>query len=290
MLAELDRAIHASRERLRHRDRLLARHTELSDRLESLLAELTDVKRRLAGERAAQLDRAAVTSRRLVAGLQTRKDQLLADLRELKGQLAEVEFAPQEYEDALLRKERLLSESNDPRAVELLEIADRLADVEAELGEHDAACAAGTNAISALNAIRHHLNNAHASATWGLLASSAANGDKNDHLEAAEGAGRAAQQALAELGRTLARIPVAVGPRVRDPGALWFVDMFYDDFVTRMIRSQSIAETYDQMEEMIEWISALVDRLRPQSADLAEACAALRTRRRELLEPDDPYE
>lgn len=277
----------------------MRQHSAMSDRLETVLAELAALKQRLpaepggllpdlTGKRAYRVarERAEVEAvQRQMAPLQARKRQLLEDLRELSERIGEVEFASQEYEDALVRKERLLRESGDPRAVELVEIAERLADAEAELAEHDEACQAGIEAVRALHTVRQHLNSAHASATWGLLGSGAGHGEKHEHLKSAEQAGLAAQRALDVLRGKMARFPVDAGPRVSTPGALWSVDVFFDDFVTKTIRTNSIAETYDQMEEIIQWVSSLVDRLRPYAAETAEICAGLRARRRELLEP-----
>jgi hypothetical protein len=301
LLAELDRVIHDSRARLRRHDRLARRHAELSKRLEAVLGELAAHKRdhthkaggllpgvtgQLTPERAGHYAQAAAVRRRL-ADLQARKRQLLDDLRELNEQIAEVADAQRAYEDALVRKERLLRGSDDPRAVELAEIADRLAGVEADLREQDEARRAGAEAVRALLDVREHLNSAHASATWGPLAGGQGHGGKHGHLESAERAGLTAQRALDVLGRKLASIPVAVGPRAGNPGSRWYVDMFFDNFVTNTIRRHSIAETYDQIEEMIQWLSSLIERLCPRAEEMVELCAALQARRRELLEPAD---
>jgi DNA repair exonuclease SbcCD ATPase subunit len=304
MLAELDRVIHDSRERLQRRERLVKRHAELTGRLETVLSELAELKRRLPAEAveasgsggprgAASRGRAYPESRGSadlqgvrghVAGLRLRKGQLLEDLRELSERIGEVEFAAAEYEDALGRKERLLRESDDPRAAELVEIAERLADVEAETRDHDAACQAGEDALRALHAVRDSLNHAHASATWGLLGSGASYFGKYEHLESAERAAVAAQRALTALRERLAGLSVAVAPRVSSPSALWSVNVFFDDVIPKIVQRDSIADAYDQMEELIQWVTSLVDRLRPYAIELADTGDALRARRRELLE------
>ncbi|GIH90008.1 hypothetical protein Psi01_06380 [Planobispora siamensis] len=305
----IDDDLRAARERARRLDRLTAQHRAVSVQIEEagrlvadlearLVEEEGDVSRLekggfaaflsgLAGSRQDRLDREraeAEAVRERLRGQRTRLQWLQSDLAALRGGLAELENARQEFDILLGHKERLLVGSDDPRGRELVEIARRLADTAADLREHEEARQAGIAAGHAIGQVLRCLGGARGASTWDLIGGGTiADMMEHGHLRRADEAAWHAQQALDVFARELADIGTHVTPAMPEVDTRWFADTFFDNIITDAIKHQRIARTGEAVAEMGRWVGETVEGLASRAAELAVRRDRLVARREEIL-------
>ncbi|WP_169950336.1 hypothetical protein [Microbispora sp. H11081] len=305
----VDDEIRDARERARRRDRLTRQRATLLTQIEDVRGVLADLERQLAKEdhdvakleqggfaaflagltggkeeRLARERAEAAAVRQRVTGQRTRLEWLTGDLRTTDQALAELGDPQHELEALLARKERMLVESGDPRGRELADIAARLADVSADLREHQEAQQAGTAAGQAVGYVLRHLGGARGASTWDMFSGGGfADMVEHGHLRQADEAAWHAQGALDRFSRELADIGVHAAPQLPKVDTRWFADVFFDNIVTDAIKHQRIARTGEAVREVAEWVAAMVGRLSARCGELTHQQESLARRREELL-------
>ncbi|MEU7879578.1 hypothetical protein [Microbispora bryophytorum] len=247
----------------------------------ALLAGLTGSKEeRLARERAE-----AAAARQRVTGQRTRLEWLTGDLRTTDQALAELGNPHHELEALLVRKERMLVESGDPRGRELADIAARLASVSADLREHQEAQQAGAAAGEAVGYVMRHLGGARGASTWDMFSSGGGFADmvEHGHLRQADEAAWHAQGALDRFSRELADIGVRAAPQLPKVDTRWFADVFFDNIITDAIKHQRIARTAEAVREVAEWVAGMVNQVSARCGELTRQQESLARRRQEVL-------
>ncbi|MEU9831045.1 hypothetical protein AB0D67_05825 [Streptosporangium sp. NPDC048047] len=305
----IDDALRAARERVRLLERLTRQRQavtsqldevgELIGELEARLAEEERDVSRLEGggfaaflagltgskeERLARERAEAQAVRQRLEGQRTRLRWLEADRAEVERGLAGTGSAREEFTALLERKERLLTGSADPRGRELAALARRLADVQADLREHEEAHLAGTVAGQAVERVLRCLGGARGASTWDVLGGGMlADMIENGHLRDADQAAWQAQRALDAFARELADVGVHADPRLPQIDTRWFADMFFDNIVFDALKHRRIARTGEAVAEVGRWVGGTVSGLASRRAELAGERDALLGRREEIL-------
>jgi hypothetical protein len=247
----------------------------------AFLAGLTGSREeKLAGEKAK-----ALAVRQRLEGQRTRLEWLNADRTALEEALAEVGSAPEEFAALLERKERMLVESSDPRGRELAEIAQRLAEVDADLREHEEAHRAGVAAAHAVGQVLRCLGSARGASTWDMLAGGGGIADmmERGHLLNADEAAWQAQRLLDVFARELVDIGVHVSPELPKVDTRWFADMFFDNIITDAIKHQRIARTGEAVGDVGEWVGGTVNGLAARCGELTRGRDSFVARREDVL-------
>ncbi|WP_182876693.1 hypothetical protein [Microbispora sp. H10670] len=305
----IDDEIRDARDRARRRDQLMRQRATLLTQIEEVRGVLADLERQLAKEdrdvakleqggfagflagltgnkeeRLARERAEAVAARQRVGGQRSRLEWLSGDLRTTDQSLAELGNPHHELEVLLARKERMLVESGDPRGRELSDVAARLANVAADLREHEEARQAGAAAGQAVGYVLRHLGGARGASTWDMFSGGGfADMVEHGHLRQADEAAWHAQGALDRFSRELADIGVAAAPQLPKVDTRWFADVFFDNIITDAIKHQRIARTGEAVREVAEWVGGMVDELSARCGHLAREQESLARRREELL-------
>ncbi|WP_432930949.1 hypothetical protein ACQPZZ_09860 [Microbispora sp. CA-135349] len=304
-----DDEIRDARDRARRRDQLLRQRATLLTQVEEVRGLLADLERQLAKEdrdvakleqggfaaflagltggkeeRLARERAEAVAARQRVTGQRTRLEWLTDDLRSTEQELTALGNPHHELEVLLDRKERTLVESGDPRGRELADIAARLANVTADLREHQEARQAGIAAGQAVGYVLRHLGGARGASTWDMFSNGGfADMVEHGHLRQADEAAWHAQGALDRFSRELADIGVSAAPQLPKVDTRWFADVFFDNIITDAIKHQRIARTAEAVREVAAWVEAMVDQISARSGELARQQESLGRRREEVL-------
>ncbi|GGO14534.1 hypothetical protein GCM10010116_29300 [Microbispora rosea subsp. aerata] len=310
LFAAVDDEIRDARDRARRRDRLARQRATLLTQIEEVRGMLADLERQLAKEdhdvakleqggfaaflagltgnkeeRLARERAEAAAARQRVTGQRTRLEWLTGDLRTTDQALAEIGDPRQELEVLLARKERMLVESGDPRGRELADIAAELANVSADLREHQEARQAGAAAGQAVGYVLRHLGDARGASTWDMFSSGGGFADmvEHGHLRQADEAAWHAQGALDRFSRELADIGVSAAPQLPKVDTRWFADVFFDNIITDAVKHRRIARTAEAVREVAAWVEAMVNQIAARCGELTRQRESLVRRREELL-------
>ncbi|MFG3437184.1 hypothetical protein ACGF0J_08050 [Nonomuraea sp. NPDC047897] len=295
--ARMQRADHLRRlgkvtaERIQQARRTLA-DLELEASLEEddvarLEGGLSAVLARLLGNREQRLEREraeAATARQRAEDHRARLAALEADARATAAELSELASAPEEYTELLAAKEHRLLRSGDACARELAELGAALDRVTADLREHAEAHRAGAAAHDALGRVLRPLKAARGASTWDLFGGGLiADSIEHDRLRAADEAACHAQRALDVFSRELADVGVPTPPHLPKVDTRWFVDTFFDNIVTDVIKHQRIENTLGEVEKTARWVRDTGEHLKARHAELSAERARLLARRENLL-------
>jgi hypothetical protein len=258
------------------------------ERLEHL--SLTRVLAALHGSREDALAREkadAAAARYRVAQARQRLDAARAELASLADRQAQLAGAPQAYADALAAKERYLTHSADPRGARLLALAEQRGRLTAEVNElHHASYDAG-EAVQALTEVQDRLGTA---ANWSAFDTyldhgMVANAVKHDRIDQAAQAARTADERLAGLRTDLAGLggsePTA--PRLEISAGFKFADIFFNNIFTDLAVGQQIRDAQDNVDQSVQQVGALQNRLKDQIGTVTKRLAAMDAERQQLL-------
>jgi hypothetical protein len=258
------------------------------ERLEHL--SLTRVLAALHGSREDALAREkaeAEAARYRVAQAQQHLDAARAKLASLQDRQVQLAGAPQAYADALAAKEQYLTHSADPRGAQLLALAEQRGQLTAELNElHHASYDAG-EAVQALTEVQDRLGTAAGWSTFDtyLDHGMVANAVKHDRIDQAAQAARTADERLAGLRTDLAGLggsePTA--PRLEISAGFKFADIFFNNIFTDLAVGRQIRDAQDNVDQSVQQVNALQDRLKDQIDAVTKRLAAMDAERQQLL-------
>ncbi|SEU36261.1 hypothetical protein SAMN05421811_113170 [Nonomuraea wenchangensis] len=251
---------------------------------------LSAVLARLLGNREERLEREraeAVVARERVEGHRARLAQLEADAAAADAELAVLTPASREYARLLAEKEQQLIRSDDPRARELADLGAALDRSIADVRECDEAHQAGRGALDALGVVLGFLNSARNASTFDVLGGGLlVDAYEHDKLTSADQAAWHAQRALDVFSRELADTGVVAARRVMPKvDTRWFVDAFFDNIISDVLKHQRIEKTRDEVNKLARWVRDTGAYLETRRAELLAERSRLLTRREELLRP-----
>lgn len=228
--------------------------------------------------------RPPASARQRVDGHRARLAELEADARAAEAELAGLASAPEQYAELLAEKEHRLISDGDPRGGRPTDLATELDRVTAERREHAEAHRAGKAAHDALREVLRHLKSARGASTWDMFGGGfIADTIEYSRLGAAKEAAWHAQRALDVLSRELADVGVCASPRLPTVDTQGFVDMFFDNVITDVIRHQRIENTLAEVEKTAQWVRDTGERLKDRHTELSGERARLLASREELL-------
>jgi hypothetical protein len=280
---------------------LRARHEQLSDQLTAAQSQvrddqhqvrsldgltLTHVMAALHGSREdklarakAEADKAAFQAAELARQVQAVETELTAaadQARSLAG-------APDQYERALTAKEQLLEQSGDPRAHELLGLADEQGRLTGELTEIADAERTAQSALTALGSVQDALGSASGWNTYdefggGMLASM----EKHSVLDRAANLAAEADQQLATLRTELTSVG-QLAPQLTVGSGTRFVDICFNSIFTDMAFSAHIRQAQQNTADALQTVSGVQQKLQQQRGRAEQRLEQIADRRQQLL-------
>ncbi len=250
---------------------------------------LSAVLARMLGNREERLEREraeAAVARERVDGHRARLAQLEVDAAAAVAELAVLDPASREYARLLAEKEQQLIRSGDPRARELADLGAALDRLSADVRECEEACQAGQGAHEALGVVLRFLDSARNASTFDVFGGGPlADAYEHDKLTSADKAAWHAQRALDVFARELADTGIAARPVMPKVDTRWFVDAFFDNIISDVLKHQRIEKTRAEVKKLAQWVRDSGAYLKARHAQLLAERAQLLTRREELLRP-----
>ncbi|MER6509266.1 hypothetical protein ABT158_20745 [Nonomuraea sp. NPDC001636] len=275
------------------RDTLKGLESELADEerdVARLEGGLSAVLSRLLGNREERLAREraeVVVARERVDGHRARLAQLEADVAAADAELVVLDPASREYARLLAEKEQQIVRGGDPRARELADLGAALDRVSAEVRECDEAHQAGQGADEALAVVLRLLDSARTASTFDVFGGGLiADAFEHDRLTSADKAAWHAQRALDVFSRELADTGIASRPVMPKVDTRWFVDAFFDNIISDVLKHQRIEKTRAEVQRLAQWVRETRAHLRGRRGQLLAEQSRLLTRREQLLRPE----
>ena len=247
---------------------------------------LTHVMTALRGSREDKLARAKAEADKAAfkAAELTRQVQAIeTELRAAQGQADRLADAPGQYERALMAKEQLLERSGDPRAHELLSLADEHGRLTGELTEIAEAERTAQAALTALDAVRNALSSASGWNTFdefggGMLASM----EKHSKLDQAADLAAEADRQLATL-KTELTSAGQLAPQLTVGNGTRFIDICFNSIFTDMAFSAHIGQAQQNTAQAAQTVSGVQQRLQEQRSQAEDRLKQIAERRQQLL-------
>jgi uncharacterized protein YdcH (DUF465 family) len=280
---------------------LRARHQQLSDQLSAARSQvqadqhevrsldgltLTHVMAALHGSRDDRLARAKAEADKAAyqeAELARQVEAVETELQAAGQQAQSLSGAPNQYQLALAAKEDLLEHGGDPRAHELLSLADERGRLTGELTEIADADRTAQSALTALAAVQDTLSSASGWNTFdelggGMIASM----EKHSRLDQAANLAAQADRQLATLRTELTSVG-QLAPQLAVGGGTRFVDICFNSIFTDMAFSSHINQAERNTSQALQTVTAVQQRLKEQRGQVEDRLAAITRRRQELL-------
>jgi hypothetical protein len=246
----------------------------------------THVLAALHGSREDKLARAEAEAKQAAfqAAELTRQVQAIeTELASATSQASGLAGAPSQYERALAAKEQLLEQSGDPRAHELLSLADERGRLIGELTEITDADRTAQQAQSALAAAQGALRSASGWNTYdefshGMIAGM----EKHAQLDNAANLAAEADRQLATL-RTELTSAGQLAPQLAVGGGTRFVDICFNNIFTDMAFSSHISQAQQNTAQAMTTVSGVQRRLQEQRSQAQARLEEIAGRRTQLL-------
>ncbi|HUZ36145.1 MAG TPA: hypothetical protein VMV17_07445 [Streptosporangiaceae bacterium] len=204
-----------------------------------------------------------------------------------RARLAGLASAPATYAAVLAEKERHISESGDPRAGHLMELADERGRLTAEIREIAEAVQAADAAGQALAQVQERLDSASGWSTYDTFFGGGAisSAIKHSRLDEAAQAAAHADQLLAVLRTELADIDAVMPVTARLPveGVTKFVDIWVDNFFTDLAVRDRINQARDNVTRAARLVAVVRTQLAQRDTQAYARLAAIGKERQDVL-------
>ena len=287
-IAELDMTLAGHGERVSELNARMHQEARDVERLEGLTIDsvLARLKGSLADDRERQqAERDAVLYQ--LAEVQAQLHLVLRERERDDDRLAGHAGAARALEQALLAKETFLQESGDPKAAELLVMAEQRGRLVAETREIDEAIRAAHDAVQALWVATERLGSAGSWSTYDTWLGGGMIGSlvKHDRLDQAQRAASYAESRLAVLRSELADVGVdeEVAPALTLDRTTRFVDIWFDNIVTDLAVGQRISRAKQTVTSAGVAVNLVAQRLHDRRATVVALLDELDACREALL-------
>ena len=286
-------------------DDLRARQHDLSAEAESRRAEchveeheverlehlsLARVLASLKGSREEAMEREraeAAAARYRAADAQARLDSVTRELESAGQRLAQLAQAPDQYAAILAEKERLLTESGDPRRAALLSLADERGRLTAEVSEMGSAVRDAEAAKRALQRVQDTLASARSWNTYDTYFGGGFLADikEHDRLDQAAQEAHEADRRMAALRTELAELDhtTETSPLIAISGATRFVDMWFGNIFTDLAIRDRISQGQQNVEHSLQVVKGVQQRLAARMTQAQARLTQIEADRRDLL-------
>jgi hypothetical protein len=222
-----------------------------------------------------------------LADLHAQADLVRAERDGDCARLAELVDAAAALDEALAAKERHLRGSDDPKAAQLLTMAEERGRLVAETREIDEAVRAAHDAAQALWVATERLSSAGSWSTYdtwlggGMIGSMV----KHDRIDEAQRAASYAESRLAVLRGELADVGFGaeVAPSLSLDQTTRFVDIWFDNIVTDLAVGQRINKARETVRSAGVAVNSVAQRLHDRRAAIVDELEALNAHREALL-------
>ena len=186
-----------------------------------------------------------------------------ADIRTVKEQLNAIRLVEEQYREAKKQKAIALKSSDNPAGAKILELEQRLADLEALKKEIREAISAGYGARSLAERILSELNDADKWNTWDLIGGGGiiTHVAKHSHLDEAQDLVYELQSKLRKFKTELADVRISGNLQVNVEGFLRFADFFFDGLFADWAVGKQISRSYDSVESTKSQITRALNKL-----------------------------
>jgi hypothetical protein len=287
-IAELDVTLAGHHQRVGDLNARLHREERDVERLEGLTID--SVLARLKGSLADDLERQQVerdAARYQLVEVQAQLDLVQRQRESDANRLAKHADAGHALDEALAAKESFLQDSGDPKAAELLVMAQQRGRLVAETREIDEAIRAAHDAVQALWVATERLGSAGSWSTYDTWLGGGMIGSivKHDRLDQAQQAASYAESRLAVLRSDLADVGVGaeVAPELSLDRTMRFVDIWFDNIVTDLAVGQRISKAKETVSSAGVAVNSVAQRLHDRRADVVTRLDELDARREALL-------
>jgi hypothetical protein len=207
------------------------------------------------------------------------------DQKKLQTELKEVASADADYERALEEKRRFLVGQEGTAAAQLLTLAERMANLDADAKELNEAIFAGEAARSALDSVQANLNSAQ---NWGVLdimgGGLIATMAKHSKIDDAKNDAQLAQHALLQFREELAEAGQRPQASLEVDGFSKFADYFFDGLIIDWMVQSQIQNASTSCTNAISQVDAAVAQCRRRLDNVVSDSSKLSEERRSLIE------
>ncbi len=303
---QLSRAI--ERKRLKEKleqdlNAVLADLRKKSDRFKSIAAQLkkeqVDVEKlertsltalfyTVLGSREQRMEkerRELLSAQLLYQGMKSEIESLEQEQESFLKQLEGLQDADSEYQRLLSRKEELLRQSDPAIAKELINLAEQIANFNAEEKEIVEAAAAGKDVVSGLNRAIESLKSASNWGTVDLLGGGLITTVvKHSRIDDARGNINYVQVKMNQFKRELADVKKNVSIQVDIGQFERFVDLFFDNLITDWIVQTKIRGSLEQSQNAKSLVDRTIRELHGFKKIVQDKIRELQNKRKQLIE------
>ncbi len=310
MLNELNRQLARTKEQVRAKRKLEAMLTQAEQTLHTLRRDHAELQERLAVEKADvdRLESISLTGL-FYSVLGTKREHLDKEKQEyvaaqlkfdensraveeterdvdrLRSELGSLHDVNQTFERLLEEKERVLTESNDPRAGQLVEMSERLSDLQSDRTELREAVQAGDRALRTLRQVQADLASA---GNWGTVdmlgGGMLTTMVKHSKIDAAKQRAHDAQRDLRRFQQELADADSRLHVSLDIGGFSKFADYFFDGLLADWVVQSKIRGASSACSSTISQVASSVASCRRRLAETDNEIATVQQQRREMIE------
>jgi hypothetical protein len=310
MFDELNLRLTQTKERIRSKQKLEAMLTQVQAALRQTEARRSELKGRLANEKAdvEKLESLSLTGM-FYSMLGTKREHLDKEKQEylaaklkydesvdavndlqvertrIQQELESFESVEQDHTRLIKEKERLLANSQDPRADRLLEFSEQLADLASDEKELAEAIRAGESALRALRDVQGDLQSAANWGTWdmlggGILSTMA----KHSKIDSAKQRAHTAQRQLRRFQEELAEAGQRLNVSLEIGGFSKFADFFFDGLIADWVVQSKIREASSACSSTVSRVSSAVGECRRRLTEIGRERTEIDQQRHALIE------
>jgi len=210
-------------------------------------------------------------------------EYLQRELSRLQERLEALKDIDARYESLLAEKERLLQQTNQAAAAQLLDFSKQAADINAELREITEAITAGNEVLADLDEVIDSLSSAEGWGTWDMLGGGLiATAIKHSRIDEARDHIHDVQAGISRFQRELADVQQYIDINIEISGFESFADYFFDGLIMDWIVQSKIEDSLSRaqdartmIEQVIQQLESLRNTTESKSMELQEKKATL---------------
>ncbi|MBA4385370.1 MAG: hypothetical protein C0410_11590 [Anaerolinea sp.] len=203
----------------------------------------------------------------------------------LTQQLGKIPDIDNEYLSVLSEKEKLLRQTNQPVANELIELDEKVANHKSEMKELGEAINAGKVVVSGLEQVIESLGSAESWGTWDMLGGGfISTAIKHSRIDEARNGILFVQTKMSQFRRELADVEKTIDLTINISEFNTFADYFFDDLIFDWIVQSKIVDSLNRSRQAKESIDKIINSLEDQCKVTQSKADELQEKRVQLVE------
>ena len=181
------------------------------------------------------------------------------EIKDYKLRIAALGELDKKYEELIGRKERFISQDDNPKAGEVLELSESIANAKSDLKEIGEAISAGQKAIHGLDKVRNSLQSAKNWGTYDMLGGGfISTAIKHSRIDDAKEAVRQVQVQLRFFQKELADIGTNTEIKIEISAFSKFADYFFDGLIFDWAVQSQISRSLDNVLDVSRRIQGVI--------------------------------